>query len=308
MRDRAARLKSNSDIRAPRSPGRSGIAVTTVVVLAAAPGARAAEPAARLVECLEAAHLGLAFYAGALAVLLLSIALIVRRRSLAREQARLQAEALASREQLIRTLQASEQALTQGLAQRSQELEAATRRLQETELRLQYAAHNDPLTGLANRLLLGDRIAQGITRSKRHNCRTAVVLVNIDDFKGVNAAFGEALGDEVLKAVGARLRSIVREQDTVARPGGDEFVIVLEEVFDAQDVQRVASAAATALAQEFEARGHAVILSASIGCAIYPDGGTDADGLLRHAGKLMRRAKRGKGLPPRQADPAASAA
>ncbi|KON82450.2 GGDEF domain-containing protein [Azoarcus sp. PA01] len=277
-------------------------------MLASPSVARAAEPAARLAECLEATHLGLAFYSGALAVLLLSIALIARRRSLAREQARVQAEALASRDQLIRTLQASEQALTRSLAQRSQELEAATRQLQETEHRLQYTAHNDPLTGLANRLLLGERIAQGITRSKRHNCRTAVVLVNIDDFKSVNTAFGEAVGDALLQAVGARLRSLVREQDTVARPGADEFVIVLEEVFDAQDVQRVASAAATALAQEFEARGHAVTLSASVGCAIYPDGGTDADGLLRHAGRLMRHAKRGKGLPPPQAGHAVSAA
>lgn len=308
MRDRAARLKSNSDLRALRSPGRSGAAVTAVIVLAAPAGARAADPAARLLECLEAAHLGLPFYAVTLAVLLVSIALIARTRSLARQQARRQAEALASREQLIRTLQASGQALTRSLAQRSQELEAATRRLHETEHRLQYTAHTDPLTGLANRLLLGDRIAQAITRSKRHNCRTAVVLVNIDDFKGVNAAFGEAVGDEVLKAVGARLRGLLREQDTVARAGGDEFVIVLEEVFDAQDVQRVASAAAAALAQEFEARGHAITLGASIGCAIYPDGGADADGLLRHAGRLMRHAKRGKGLPPPQADPAASAA
>jgi diguanylate cyclase (GGDEF)-like protein len=232
----------------------------------------------------------------AIGLLMLSVGLTARSQSALRELARTHGETLAGSEQLVERLQASEQALTQGIALRTQELEAANRRLQESEQRLRSATHQDPLTGLANRLLLNDRITQGIVRSKRHNCRTAVVLVDFDDFKQVNATFGEAVGDEVLKVAGARLRGIVREQDTVARPEGDKFVIVLEEVFDTHDVQRVATAAATELAQEFGALGQTVTISASVGSAVYPDGGTDADALLRHAAKLMRRAKRGKGL------------
>lgn len=232
----------------------------------------------------------------ALGILMLSFALAERTGAKWRERAMTQGEALAASEHLIESLQTSEQFLTQGMAQRSLELEALTLRLQESEQRLQQVSHHDPLTGLANQLLLTDRIDQGIIRSKRHNCRTAVIMLDLDDFKPVNDAYGREVGDEILKAVAVRLRGIVREQDTVGRPDSDQFVIVLEEVFDADDLQRVANAVAAEFVQPFRVGEHTITIGASLGSAISPDGGTTATSLLKQAGKLMRRCKEGKRL------------
>jgi diguanylate cyclase (GGDEF)-like protein len=232
--------------------------------------------------------------AGAVALLCLAVALAQRQHVLSHESTRTQAEALATSEQLVQTLRASEALLTRTIAQRSQELESVSQRLREREQQALHDAHHDALTGLANPVLLTDRIARGIIRSKRHNCRIAVLVIDLDNFSAVNAAFGTEVGDEVLKSVATRLCGIVRAEDTVARLGSDEFVIVLEEVFDPLDPQRVAEAVATELAQPFQLAGQVVNTSASIGCAMFPDGGAEPADLLRHADKLMRRAKRGK--------------
>lgn len=232
----------------------------------------------------------------ALGMLTLALALDERTGANWRERAMRSADEIASLEHTIEALQASEQLLTQGMARRSLEIDALTERLQEGEQRFQQTSHLDPLTGLANQLLLTDRIDQAVIRAKRHNTRTGVVLLDVDEFTSINETYGREVGDEILKTVAQRLRSLVREQDTVARPENDQFVIVLEEVFDVDDLQRVANTAAAAIGEIVHIADQTFILDASIGCALSSNNACDAATLLKQAGKLMRRAKEGKRL------------
>jgi len=227
----------------------------------------------------------------ALEMLLLSFALAERINSLRRERAHAQAETLSANRRMVEALQQSEHTLAQQVAQRTRELEASNKRLQESEQRLRHLAHHDPLTGLANRLLLDDRIGQAITRSKRHNCRTAVLLVDLDAFKPVNDSYGHAVGDQLLSAVAGRLRGVVRAEDTVARLGGDEFVIVLEDVFEPDDVKRVSAAVVKELARPFQVSERSVVIGATVGFALFPEDGADGETLLKFADKAMYRNK-----------------
>ena len=227
----------------------------------------------------------------ALAMLLLSFALAQRISSLRRERTQAQAEALSAQQDMVETLRQSEQTLALQVAQRTRELEDAHQRLLESEQRLHHLAHHDPLTGLANRLLLDDRIAQAITRATRHNCRTAVLLVDLDAFKAVNDRLGHAVGDQLLTAVAGRLRGVVRAEDTVARLGGDEFVIVLEDVFETEDIKRVSAGVVTELARPFQVGEHRIAIGATVGFALSPEDGGDGDALLKFADKAMYRNK-----------------
>lgn len=232
----------------------------------------------------------------ALEMLLLSFALANSINILRRERTRAQNEALASQAHLVQTLQRSEQVLAQRVAQRTLDLERANEQLERNQERLEHIAHHDPLTGLANRLLLDDRIEHGITRARRHNTRMAVLLADLDDFKPVNDEFGHAAGDELLVAVAGRLAHLVRAEDTVARLGGDEFVLVLEEVFDADDASRVAAGIADEIAKPFQIRGRNVNIGASVGFAFFPEDGKDAASLLQAADKAMYHQKETKQL------------
>ncbi len=227
----------------------------------------------------------------ALEMLLLSFALADRINGLRRDRAQAQWQALAAQKQLLETLQRSEQTLAEQVEQRTRELETSNRRLQESEQRLRHLAHHDPLTGLANRLLLHDRIGQAITRAKRHNSRIAVLLVDLDRFKPVNDTLGHAVGDQLLTAVAGRLRGVVRAEDTVARLGGDEFVIVLEDVFESDDVKRATTAIVKELARPFQLGEHMITISATVGFAFFPEDGADGDTLLRSADQAMYRNK-----------------
>ncbi|WP_211168966.1 diguanylate cyclase [Aromatoleum toluvorans] len=235
-------------------------------------------------------------FASALGMLTLALALDERTGANWRERAMRYADEIASLEHTIEALQASEQLLTQGMARRSLEIDALTERLQEGEQRFQETSHFDPLTGLANQLLLTDRIDQAIIRAKRHNTRTGVVLLDLDEFTAINDTYGREIGDELLKTVAQRLRSTVREQDTVARPENDQFVIVLEEVYDIDDLQRVANAATTAIGEVVLVKEQTFVLDAAMGCALSSNDACNATTLLKQAGKLMRRAKEGKRL------------
>jgi diguanylate cyclase (GGDEF)-like protein len=113
-------------------------------------------------------------------------------------------------------------------------------RLRENERQLQALAHTDPLTGLANRLLLDARLEQSMQHARRSHGQIALLLVDLDEFKSINDSRGHAIGDEVLRATAERLRAAVREVDTVARVGGDEFVVVLTALGGASDAERLA--------------------------------------------------------------------
>jgi diguanylate cyclase (GGDEF)-like protein/PAS domain S-box-containing protein len=157
-----------------------------------------------------------------------------------------------------------------------------------TEERMRHEAVHDPLTGLANRTLLRDRLEHALARSQREEEHaTGVLFVDLDNFKQVNDAYGHAAGDAVLVELGRRLRGAVRPADTVARLGGDEFVIVCEEV-DADDVLALGHRLLTAVSEPLTMAGVQYELTASIGIAL---GRTDPDALLGDADAAVYQAK-----------------
>jgi len=150
-----------------------------------------------------------------------------------------------------------------------------------------YLAHHDHLTGLANRTLLHERLRQAILEAQSHNQKVAVFLLDIDYFKQINDSLGHADGDVLLAAVGQRLLSSVRESDTVARMGGDEFVVVMPDFRRAQDVQRCGEHIVRNCSQPIQIGGRTVRLTLSVGVAVFPRDGRTAEELLRNADAAM---------------------
>ena len=160
---------------------------------------------------------------------------------------------------------------------------------------MESLARHDPLTGLANRRLLVEHAEHAFASARRDNERLAVLFIDLDRFKPINDNLGHAVGDLLLKAVAERIRGVIRESDTPARIGGDEFVVLLEMIQDDVDAQTVAEKIRVALNQPFEIVGHGeehrIAVSACIGIAFYPEDGTDMIELSRHADEAMYRAK-----------------
>jgi diguanylate cyclase (GGDEF)-like protein len=150
-----------------------------------------------------------------------------------------------------------------------------------------YLAHHDHLTGLANRTLLHESFRQAIFRAQKHDQRVAVFLIDIDYFKQINDSLGHADGDVLLATVGQRLLSSVRESDTVARMGGDEFVIVMPEFRSMQDVECCGQHIIRSASQPVEIGGRKVSLTVSVGITIFPEHGHTAEELLRNADAAM---------------------
>lgn len=163
--------------------------------------------------------------------------------------------------------------------------------LKRAEINIQRLAYYDTLTGLPNRLLLQDRLRQGIKRAERNRQLLALLFLDLDHFKVINDTLGHAAGDQLLRQVATRLNSHVRAYDTVARMGGDEFVLVLNQVTDTGKVSIVAKNIIEALSPPFEVSGQEVFVTTSIGIAMYPTDGTDGERLLKNADTAMYRAK-----------------
>ena len=159
------------------------------------------------------------------------------------------------------------------------------------EEHLTYLAQYDHLTGLVNRTLFRDRLVQATARSKRMQQMIGLMLLDLDRFKLVNDTFGHDIGDELLKGVSERLKTCVREVDTVARMGGDEFTIILEGVSSEQNVLVVAKRITESIATPFELKGHCISIGISIGITIYPQDDHPVDELLKHADTAMYQAK-----------------
>jgi diguanylate cyclase (GGDEF)-like protein len=157
---------------------------------------------------------------------------------------------------------------------------------------LESLALRDPLTGLANRRLLAERLSMALVHARRNQSAMAVVYLDLDGFKQVNNTLGHGAGDELLKMVAARLVATVREEDTVARLGGDEFVMGLWHLTLADDAATVASKVIEVVSQPYDIEGRAVSITASAGIGIYPLHGEDADTLLRNADLALYEAKR----------------
>ena len=152
-------------------------------------------------------------------------------------------------------------------------------------------AHEDPLTGLPNRVLLGDRLRQAIRSASRDSHKVALIYFDLDKFKPVNDTHGHAVGDRLLQMVARRLRAGLREADTLARVGGDEFVVLLPRCDSLADASRVAEHILFQLNQPFEEGELVLNISGSLGIALFPDDGMDAEALLRAADLAMYDAK-----------------
>ena len=161
------------------------------------------------------------------------------------------------------------------------------------EQRLQFMAQNDALTGLPNRALLQDRLVQAIKRAARKKTLLAVMFLDVDYFKRINDSCGHAAGDEVLKEFAQRLLSSVRATDTVARLGGDEFIVLMEELSDVSDAQRISSKIHERVALPFVIENnHYLAVTTSIGIATCASGDSSADALLKAADDALYRAKK----------------
>lgn len=164
--------------------------------------------------------------------------------------------------------------------------------LKKTEAELKYLAHYDALTGLPNRVLLGSRLLHALHAARRHEMTLAVLFIDLDDFRSVNDSMGHTIGDELLVAVTERLGSRVRDQDTLSRQGGDEFVLLAEHLKSADDAGLIARDLLSALKRPFILSNNVHIYAeACIGIAVYPDNGSDVEGLMRNADTAMYRAK-----------------
>ncbi|CDG81721.1 putative bifunctional diguanylate cyclase/phosphodiesterase, partial [Janthinobacterium agaricidamnosum] len=160
------------------------------------------------------------------------------------------------------------------------------------EARLEFIAHHDGLTGLPNRLHFQIRFEHGIAYARRHRGLLAVLFVDIDRFKAINDSLGHDVGDQVLIEFAHRIQQCVRKVDTVARQGGDEFIILLTEMHTPQDAERVAEKIVNAIAAPFVIGEYSLSVAASVGLAIYPDDDDDVHALIEKADLAMYAAKR----------------
>ena len=290
----------------------TGVTFSLVAVLAGLRCWRAGQPGARVFVLAWAALLAgvavvglrnlnllpttfISFYAiqigSAVEMVLLSFALAERINDLQREKDAARGEAVATRQQLVASLQRSELDLERRVAARTGELEALNARLRENERQLQALAHTDPLTGLANRLLLDARLEQSMQHARRSHGQIALLLIDLDHFKSVNDSHGHAIGDEVLRAAAERLRTAVREVDTVARIGGDEFVVVLTALGGASDAERLAEKLVAGMREPMRVLGMPLECSASVGVALFGGGELTSAELMRRADRALYAAK-----------------
>jgi len=164
--------------------------------------------------------------------------------------------------------------------------------LHRSREQLTYLAYTDPLTGLANRALFADRLHQAMLHARRHGSVFAVLMLDLDGFKAVNDTYGHDVGDVALQLVGQRLQGSIRDGDTLARIGGDEFAVLLSQLADQQIAGRVAQRLIAALAQPLDFGAHPVSVGASIGIAVWQEHAGSIDALLAAADTAMYRAKR----------------
>lgn len=163
--------------------------------------------------------------------------------------------------------------------------------IKKTEERLEHLAHHDSLTNLPNRSLFGDRLMQAIALARRNKKMMALMLLDLDRFKEVNDTLGHRLGDQLLIEVSRRLKSRLRESDTIARLGGDEFAVIISDIGDIEKAAQVAQHFMDALSESFEIEGHEIFITTSIGITIYPADSDDREILLKNADTAMYYAK-----------------
>lgn len=162
---------------------------------------------------------------------------------------------------------------------------------QRYQEQLEHRAHHDDLTGLPNRTLMYDRLQQALIYGERHARTAAVLFLDIDNFKIINDSLGHRIGDKLLTSVGARLRESARRGDTVARYGGDEYVVILGDLEREEDVSQASDLIRRQMLRPFDVGGHQLAVTFSIGASLYPQDGREPDTLIRNADTAMYRAK-----------------
>lgn len=157
-----------------------------------------------------------------------------------------------------------------------------------------YLAYHDVITGLANVALFNDRLEQALVQAERHSRSLGVMFIDLDKFKSINDTHGHDIGDQVLKMVASQLQTCVRDEDTISRRGGDEFLCLLVEVNEDANVEKIANLMIEKISEVYEINNVKIIVRSSIGIAIYPKDGTSADVLLKNADAAMYKAKQDK--------------
>jgi diguanylate cyclase (GGDEF)-like protein len=161
----------------------------------------------------------------------------------------------------------------------------------QTEQHLTRLAHYDSLTDIPNRILFRDRLEHAVNLAERDQTRFTLMFIDLNGFKQVNDNFGHDAGDAIIRICAERLNSCMRRSDSVARMGGDEFTLLLQNIANTTDVAHIAEKVISAVQQPADINGHEVVVGCSIGIAIYPEAGRDADTLLKHADMAMYKAK-----------------
>ena len=179
-----------------------------------------------------------------------------------------------------------------GLITRYVSLMADITAIKKSQAQIEHLAHHDPLTKLPNRLLFTARLEHAIEQAHRERHHIGVFFMDLDEFKRINDSLGHPLGDKVLQQVAERLKLQVRNDDTIARIGGDEFNLLMEEVGSPQEAGIVAQKLLSAFSEPFKAEGHTLYLTASIGISIYPEDGNEVTSLVRNADTAMYQAKK----------------
>ncbi|MDD4856273.1 MAG: EAL domain-containing protein [Sulfuricurvum sp.] len=164
-------------------------------------------------------------------------------------------------------------------------------RIQESEKELERMAHYDTLTNLPNRLLLSARLEHSLQRAQREKTKIVVLYVDIDNFKDINESYGYGVGDVIITQVASKMGALIRHEDTISRIGGDEFVILLEEIQAVSECERTLQQIMELFNTLIETPAGALKLSVSIGISLYPDDGENGETLLKHADIALRRAK-----------------
>ena len=186
-------------------------------------------------------------------------------------------------EEEVRSLKRSVETYTSQLKDTETALNQATSERRRAEDEFQYLATHDPLTRLANRVLLHDRLSHSIEQARRYRHALAFVSIDLDHFKTVNDRHSHATGDHLLRRIAQRLENLMRRSDTVARTGGDEFGIIVERVRDEGEARLIAGRILEAISAPFDVEGRSIVVTGSIGLSIYPRDADSADALLREA-------------------------
>jgi diguanylate cyclase (GGDEF)-like protein len=168
---------------------------------------------------------------------------------------------------------------------------AMAEEVKHEQAKLHRQANFDALTGLPNRMMAFERLNLEINRAKRSGERFAVMFIDLDNFKDVNDSLGHAAGDQLLVAVGARVQDCLRDADSAARLGGDEFLVLVPDVEDERDIERIAERLLEAVSEPQELRGRKVVAKCSIGIALYPDNGDSVEALMANVDNAMYQAK-----------------